>query len=90
MAGNGTSSWVELLTLMVDGPSPAAHCAQPIRSYVGDDESGGNCGWTALAGDPLPVFAGVRSVEDPAAAEPWPLRVWRDGTLARIEEPDGT
>jgi hypothetical protein len=75
---------------MVDGPSPERAVRSLIRSYDGDDESGGNYGWTALAGEPLSVFAGVRAAEDPAAAEPWPLRVWRDGTRARIEEPDGT
>jgi hypothetical protein len=82
-------SWVALLTLMVHAPDPEPTIRGAIRSWPGDDESAGYFGWTAMAGDPLPVFTGVRpDSADPSAAVP-PIRVWRDGERMRIEEPDG-
>jgi len=82
-------SWVALLTLMVHGPDPEPTVRGAIRSWPGDDESAGYFGWTATAGDPLPVFTGVRPDSTDQRAAVRPIRVWRDGERIRIEEPDG-
>ncbi|MEO6700213.1 MAG: hypothetical protein ABI140_00030 [Jatrophihabitantaceae bacterium] len=94
-AAGGLPSWVQLLTLMVHGPSIAAEPTVQglIRSVDGADPSRQHFGWTSFGGQPPPVVAGLRSTEaeSPAGLEqPPPLRVWRDGNRLRIEERDGT
>lgn len=91
-------SWVGLLTLMVDGPD------LPVRGVIssreGADDSQHYFGWTAFAGEPLPVLAGFASAVDAEACaerpeephtpeEPELTRVWRSGRRVRLERPDG-
>ncbi|HEY0169022.1 MAG TPA: hypothetical protein VGB75_18400 [Jatrophihabitans sp.] len=97
MTTPGAISWVGLLTLMVDGPD------LPVRGMIssreGDDESQHYFGWTAFAGDPVPVFAGFAAAVDVEAGveppeehipeEPVLTRVWRSGRRVRLEHPDG-
>jgi len=82
-------SWVALLTLMVHPPEPEPTVRGAIRSWPGEDESAGYFGWTAMAGDPLPVFTGLRLIADEQEAAVPPIRVWRDGERIRVEEPGG-
>jgi hypothetical protein len=83
-------SWVALLTLMVHAPDPEPTLRGAIRSWPGEDERAQAYGWTAFAGEPLPVFTGIRPTVDEQKAAAQPIRVWRDGQRLRIEEPDGT
>lgn len=82
-------SWVALLTLMVHAPDPEPTLRGAIRSWPGEEERAQAYGWTAFAGEPLPVLTGIRPTVDEQKAAP-PVRVWRDGQRIRIEEPDGT
>jgi hypothetical protein len=54
-------SWVELLTLMVHGPDPSVRGV--LHSFEGRRPAQG-IGWVAMAGDPLPVFAGTGIPEE--------------------------
>ncbi|HEX8096187.1 hypothetical protein [Jatrophihabitans sp.] len=99
MTTPGAISWVGLLTLMVDGPD------LPVRGLIssreGADDSQRYFGWTAFAGEPMPVFAGFASATDaeagaeppeppdPAEEEPVLTRVWRSGRRVRLERPAG-
>jgi hypothetical protein len=47
-------SWVELLTLMVDGPEPEPTVRGAIRSRPGADQDHGAIGWYAYAGPGVP------------------------------------
>jgi hypothetical protein len=81
---------VQLLTLMVDGPDPEPTIHGAIRSFDGTDESRRYFGWAAFANEAPPVFAGAGlGSEDEESPEPAFVRVWRDGTRVRIENPDG-
>jgi hypothetical protein len=82
-------SWVELLTLMVHGPDPSVRGV--LRSLDGTDASRGQVGWTALPGEPRPVFAGTGIAEEDGEPEQRNrLRVWRDGRRVRICRLDAT
>jgi hypothetical protein len=90
MKESGTLPWVQLLTLMVDGPDPEPTIRGAIRSFDGTDEGRGHFGFASSGGEPGPVFAGVRAgLRDKQWALRAPIRVWRDGDRMRIEEPDG-
>ena len=78
-------SWVNLLTLMVHGPTLPVHGR--MRTVAGEDEA---AGWFAWGGMDRPVIAGMRGAANPEATD-WatPIRLWWDGVRLRVEEPDG-
>lgn len=89
MADPQIPSWPVLVSLMVHGPDVEPTVHGLIRSADGTDESRGHIGFTRYQEDPDPVFAGA-GTRDTEAVDSNLLRVWRDGTLIRIEEADGS
>jgi hypothetical protein len=85
-------SWVELLNLMVHGPDPSVRGM--LRSFDGTDGSRQYFGWSAVAGEPRPVFAGTvaaGAAEQDGELEPLNrLRIWRNGRRVRICQGDGS
>ena len=82
-------SWSVLVSLMVHGPDVEPPVRGAIRSVDGSDESRGYSGFTRYEDDPDPIVAGAgtRTCEADGSSV---LRVWRQGSLVRVEEPDGS
>jgi hypothetical protein len=80
-----TLPWIELLSLMVDGPRPEPAVRGAIRSVAGTETH--HLAWGGLH---PPVLTGRRGHLDASVAPAPPIRVWRDGRRLRIEEPDGS
>lgn len=78
-------SWVQLLTLMVDGPDREPAIRGAISCW--DGEKVRAVGWTGYEKDPDPVFAGIGL--DTGDDGQTRIRVWRDGDRVRISDPDG-
>ena len=60
-----------------------------LHSYQGSQPEQG-VGWVAMAGEPMPVFAGIGIAEEDGERTGYRLRVWRDGRRVRICQLDGT
>jgi hypothetical protein len=91
MVDDQAPSWVHLLTLMVHGPGIGTDPEPTVRGAIRSRPAAGQApgfGWVAYAGQAPPVFTGMRHGVDDYSDAP-PLRVWRDGSNIRIEEPDG-
>jgi hypothetical protein len=89
MADDQAPSWVHLLTLMVHGPGTGTDTEPTVRGAIRSRPAPGHAagfGWVGYAGHAPPVFTGMRHDVDLNAP---PLRVWRDGSKIRVEEPDG-
>ena len=78
-------AWVNLLQLVVHGPSPEPTVRGRLHRAVPDEDSPEAIGFAGF-GHERPVLSGVRPAPADFSA---PLRVWRDGQRVRIEEESG-